>query len=138
MALKTTCTAIHQRNFNFQKKKTNSSRTTIPLFFFSQVLAKKSGKVSGFWSNCSKERLSSMTLLFLLLSPPTKWHCCDVTMHAVQFWGQGSSYLSDQRVPYLWLKKKRRERGKTASALRWNMDMQTLIHFAHIQTKGAA
>ena len=42
------------------------------------------------------------------------------------------------RVPYLWLKKKGGERGKEASALGWNMDTQTLSHFAHIQTKGAA
>ena len=33
-------------------------------------------------------------------------------MHAVHFWGQGSSYLSHQR-----LKKRGRERGKRASAL---------------------
>ena len=54
-------------------------------------------------------------LCFLLLSLPEKWHRRDVTMHAVNFLGQGSSYLSDQRVPYLWLKKKGRERGKTNS-----------------------
>ena len=55
---------------------------------------------------------SNMTLLFLLLSPPTKLHCRDVTMCAVHFWGQGRSYLSHQRVPFLWPKKKGRERGK--------------------------
>ena len=53
-----------------------------------------------------------MTLLFLFLSPPAKWHWRDVAMHAVHFWGQGSSYLSHQR-----LKMKGREKGKRASAL---------------------
>ena len=44
------------------------------------------------------------------------------------------------RVSYLWLKKKRGggEREKEASALGWIMDTQTLSHFAHIQTEGAA
>ena len=32
-------------------------------------------------------------------------HSLHVTMHAVHFWGQERSYLSDQKVPYLWLKK---------------------------------
>ena len=54
---------------------------------------------------------------FLLLSPPAKRHCRDIIMRAVQFWGQGSSYLLHQRVSYLWLKKRGGEKGKRASAL---------------------
>ena len=57
--------------------------------------------VVGFW-------VSSMTLLFYYLAPPAKRHLRDVTMHAVHFWGQGSSYLFDQRVPCLGVKKKGR------------------------------
>ena len=34
----------------------------------------------------------------LLLSPPAKQHQRHVTLHAVHFWGQERSYLSDQRV----------------------------------------
>ena len=44
--------------------------------------------------------LSGMTA-FLILIPSTKQHHGVATMHAVHFWGQGRSYLSDQRVPYL-------------------------------------
>ena len=58
-------------------------------------------------------------------------------MHAVHFGGQGRGSPVG-RVYYLWLKKKRGERGKEASALGWNMDTQIIIHFAHIQTEGAA
>ena len=67
-----------------------------------------------------------------------KWRCCDITMHAVHFWGQGKGLLVGQRVSYLWLKKKVSKRGKGASALGWKMDMQTLVHFALIQTNGSA
>ena len=59
-------------------------------------------------------------------------------MHEVHFWGQERSYLSDQRVPYLWLKERGRERGNRASALGRNMDTQGLLCFAHIQTECAA
>ena len=53
---------------------------------------------------------------FLILSPPAKALSCDVIMHAFQIWGQGRSYLPDQRVSYLWLKKRGKERGISASA----------------------
>ena len=56
-------------------------------------------------------------------------------MHEVQFWGQeSSSYLSDQRVSCLWLKKREREGGISTSALGWNMDAQGIICFARRQT----
>ena len=42
--------------------------------------------------------VSSMTLAFLILSPPDNILSRDVTMHAIHFWGQGRSCLSDQRV----------------------------------------
>ena len=56
-------------------------------------------------------------------------------MHAVHFWGQ------ERGIPVgreLWLKKKGVKRGEQASAQGWNMDTQTLFHFAHIQMKGVA
>ena len=59
-------------------------------------------------------------------------------MHAVHFWGQGRSYLADQRVSYLWLKERGRERGIWALALGWNMDTQGIFCFACRQTEGAA
>ena len=44
-------------------------------------------------------------------------------MHAVHFWGQGTSYLSQQRVPYLRLKKRGREREK---------ELISVFSFAHL------
>ena len=86
-----------------------------------------------FW----KEPHSSILMLFYYLAP------CKMTLswHHDAF----SSLLETRkrftcwtRVPYLWLKKKVCERGKEASALGWNMDMQTLVHFALIQMNGSA
>ena len=62
-------------------------------------------------------------LCFFITQPPTKWHYCDVIMHALHFWGQGRGLLVGW-VSYLWLKKKGGEKGKVASTLRWNMDKQ--------------
>ena len=81
--------------------------------------------------------MSSMTA-FLILSLPANTLSSDITMHAVQFWRQESSYLSDQRVSYLWLKERGRERGILVSALGWNMDAQGIIPLALRQTDGAA
>ena len=63
-------------------------------------------------------------LCFFNTKPPANTLSCDVTMHAVHFWGQGRSYLSNQRVSYLWLKERGREMGIWTLALGWNMDMQ--------------
>ena len=41
---------------------------------------------------------SSMTLLFLILSPPANSLSSDVTMLAVRFWGQESRYCRDMRM----------------------------------------
>ena len=64
---------------------------------------------------------------FLILGPPANTLSYDVTLHAVHFWRQGRSYLPDQRVSYLWLKERGRERGIWASALGWNMDAQGIF-----------
>ena len=74
----------------------------------------------------------------LILSPPANTLSYDVTMYAVHFWGQGRSNLPDQRVPYLWLKDRGREKGIWALAIGWNMDLQGIFRFARIQTEGAA
>ena len=54
-------------------------------------------------------------------------------MHAVHFW-ERERFTCWTRVPYMWLKKKVCEREIRSSALGWNMDTQTLVHFALIQT----
>ena len=46
-------------------------------------------------------------------------------------------YLLDESILPV-TEKERRQKGKNASALGWNMDTQTLNHFAHIQKEGAA
>ena len=83
---------------------------------------------SSVWSGLNSFRcMSSMTLLFLLFSPPANTLSYDVTMHAVHFLGQVRSYLPDQRVSYLWLKERGREREICASVLGWNMDTQGIF-----------
>ena len=57
-----------------------------------QDLAKNDGQINGWLNLFNVKTLSSMTLLFYNLAP-AKWHRRDVTMLAVHFWGQGSSYL---------------------------------------------
>ena len=59
-------------------------------------------------------------------------------MRAVHFWGQESKYLPNQRVSFLWLVERGSEREKTASALGWNIDTQTITQVELIQTEGAA
>ena len=67
-------------------------------------------KLSKVTSRCESEQgVCSMTA-FLILSPPANTLSCDVIMHAVHFGGQESSYLPYQRLSYLWLKKRGRER----------------------------
>ena len=56
-----------------------------------------------------------------------------MTSRCMQFIFGDKSYLADQRVSYLWLKKRGRERGIWASAIGWNMDTQGIFRFASIQ-----
>ena len=73
---------------------------------------------------------SSMLMLFQYLAPLQNDRL--VMSQCMQF------TFEDKREVYLWLKKRVCKREKRASALGWNMDMQTLIRFALIQTEGAA
>ena len=52
-------------------------------------------------------------LCFFILSPPAKWHYCDVKMHAVHFWGQERGSPDGREcLTRLWLKRKE-GRGET-------------------------
>ena len=63
-------------------------------------------------------------LCFFITQPPYKITLSWRHIACSSLWGTRERFTCWTRVPYLWLKKKGGERGKVASALRWNKDKQ--------------
>ena len=74
-------------------------------------------------------------MLFYYSGPLQSETCMQFTLG-----DKGELPLLDENVIPVTSKERRveRERGKVASDLGWNMDMQIINQFAHIQTEGAA
>ena len=86
-------------------------------------------KLKVFYS-MSDMNMSSIFMLFYYMTP---WKITPLWPHDAcsSLLGMRERFTCWTRVSYLWLKKKGVERGKAASALGWNMDMQTLSHFTN-------